>query len=322
MNAITQFAVAAIEQALNQAGWTERKRRPTGLGLMVGLSRGAAGSFQACMESVRGGAWSKASPIAFPNLVMSSVGGMAAVAVGLKGVASTLVGEAEVGLALLGHAATLLSQRPQLDALVVLVADELAPLFLQLQATWRGETAVPMASGAVALVLERRRAADARGAQPLATVAGWAQSFDGEAELGTDCEGGGLARAMRLALARGDLSAEQTDIAFTLARGETLADQREAAALFNVFGNAIPPITALSGQAGWGEASGGLLAVAMAVEALHQGRVPAPGGRLGGLGAPWLKAHAEGVYRSGLIAGSSRQGNNAAVLIRKPDDVV
>jgi 3-oxoacyl-[acyl-carrier-protein] synthase II len=314
MNPITQYSVAAIEQALNHAGWTERKRRPNALGLMVGLSRGAAGSFQACMESVRGGAWDKASPIAFPNLVMSSVGGMAAVAVGLKGAASTLVGEAEVGIALLGHAATLLAQRPELDALVVLAADELAPLFLQLQETWQGKPAIPMAAGAVALVLERRSAAAERGAKPQAEIAGWAQSFNGAPD-----DGAWLEQAVRLALVRGDISADQVDLAFTLARGEPIADQREAAAMLRVFGNAIPPLSALSGRAGWGEASGGLLAVAMAVEALHQGRMPAPSGALATLGAPWLDAPAAGSYVNGLIAGSSRHGSNAAVLIRKVD---
>jgi 3-oxoacyl-[acyl-carrier-protein] synthase II len=317
MNAITQYSVAAIEQALNHAGWTERKRRPQALGLMVGLSRGAAGSFQACMESVRGGAWDKASPIAFPNLVMSSVGGMAAVAVGLKGAASTLVGEGEVGIALLGHAATLLAQRPELDALVVLAADELAPLFLQLQETWQGPPVIPMAAGAVALVLERRSAAAERGAVALAEIAGWAQSFGGSQEGGAQEDGVWLEQAVRLALARGDAGADQVDLAFTLARGEAICDQREAAAMLRVFGNAIPPLSALSGRAGWGEASGGLLAVAMAVEALHQGRMPAPSGALAALGAPWLDAPAAGSYANGLIAGSSRHGSHAAVLIRK-----
>jgi 3-oxoacyl-[acyl-carrier-protein] synthase II len=312
MNAITQYSVAAIEQALTQAGWTERTRRPTALGLLVGLSRGAAGSFQACMESVRGGAWDKASPIAFPNLVMSSVGGMAAVAVGLKGAASTLVGEAEVGLALLGHAATLLSQRPELDALVVLAADELAPLFTQLNATLYGPPVVPLAAGGVALVLERRRAAASRGAVALAQMAGWAQSF-----AGADDTGSSLAQAMRLAIARGEAGPADIDMAFTLARGEASADQLEAAALRGVFGNHVPSVSALSGHAGWGEASGGLLAVAMAVQALQQGRMPAPGGWLSELGAPWLTAPAAGDFTTGLIAGSSRHGNNAAVLIRK-----
>jgi 3-oxoacyl-[acyl-carrier-protein] synthase II len=320
MNAITQFSVAAIEQALTQAGWTEGKRRPTATGLMVGLSRGAAASFQACLESVRGGAWGKASPIAFPNLVMSSVGGQASVAVGMKGAASTVVGEAEVGLSLLGQAATLLSLRPDLDALVVLAADELTPLFQQLQQSWQGPSVLPMAPGAVALVLERRSAASARGAKALAELAGWAQSFDGvDGCPDPDAEGVWLEHAVRTALGRAGEAVGQVDLAMTLARGDKRLDRREAAALLRVFGNRIPPTAAVSGHAGWAEASGGLLAVAMTVMALHEGRLPAPSGRLAGtLGTPWLSAASAGRFAAGLVAGSSRHGNNAAVLIRHP----
>jgi len=273
MNTITQFAVAAIEQALNHAGWTPVRRRPTAIGLMVGLSRGAAGSFQACMESVNGGAWDKASPTAFPNLVMSSVGGQASVAVGLKGAASTLVGEAEIGIALLGNAAALLAQRPDLDAVVVLAADEVSPLFLQLESTANGPAPVPMAEGAVALVLERAGAARRRGAASHATIAGWAQSFDGAGELGTDRDGHWLGHAVHTALDRAGEAQGDIGLAFTLARGHARLDEREAAAMRRVFGNRVPPTGAVAGHAGWAEASGGLLAVAMAMQALRHGRV-------------------------------------------------
>jgi 3-oxoacyl-[acyl-carrier-protein] synthase II len=174
LNRITQLSVAAVEQALAMAGMPPAGRQPAAIGLMVALSRGAAASFQAYMESVRGGAWQDASPTAFPHLVMSSVGGQVSVATGLKGPASTMVGEAEAGLALLGHAATLLRQRPDVAAVVVLAAEELAPLLTELARTADGLSAMPAAEGAVALVLQRRIVATAR---PLAEVAGWAQSF-------------------------------------------------------------------------------------------------------------------------------------------------
>jgi 3-oxoacyl-[acyl-carrier-protein] synthase II len=310
MSAITQFAVAAIEQALTQAGWTAARRRPTEIGLMVGLSRGAAGSFQTCMESVIGGAWGKVSPTAFPHLVMSSVGGQASVAVGLKGPASTIVGEAEVGLTLLGQAAAFLAQRPQLDALVVLTADELSPLFLDLGRSAYGVPALPLADGAVALVLEQQKSAEARGADILAEVAGWAQTFDaGPGELGADDDGTWVEHAIRSALVRAGETPDSVGMAMTLRRGQQRMDQRESMALGRVFGNAIPPVGALPGRAGWAEASGGLLSVAMAVTAFRQGRVP------------WQTAAADGPgpLRNALVTGSSKHGSNAAVLLRRWD---
>jgi 3-oxoacyl-(acyl-carrier-protein) synthase len=149
-----------------------------------------------------------------------------------------------------------------------------------------------------------------RGATLRAEISGWSQSFD--AEL---ADGAGLEQALRLTLARADVPASRLDFALTSPRGERGADGCEASALRRVFGNTMPPIGAMAAR---GEASGGLLSVAMAVQALQQGRLPAPGGALAGLGAPWLNAPAEGPFRTGLIAGSGRNGSHAAVLIRKP----
>jgi 3-oxoacyl-(acyl-carrier-protein) synthase len=128
-----------------------------------------------------------------------------------------------------------------------------------------------------------------------------------------------LERAIRAAMARAGQAPEDIGLAMTLARGNRRLDQREAAALQRVFGNRSPPVGTLAGHAGWAEASGSLLAVVMAIQSLRHGRVPAPGHRLGSLGAPWLTDTAEGVFGSALVAGSSHQGNNAAVVLRHPD---
>lgn len=118
MGPITQYALAATEQALADAGLPPGGRHGDRVGLMVGLCRGSTVNFEAYLNSVRGGQWEKASPTSFPNLVMSSVGGQIAIATGLKGVASTVVGGAEVGFTLLSMAAESLLHRTDVDAIV------------------------------------------------------------------------------------------------------------------------------------------------------------------------------------------------------------
>ena len=238
---------------------------------------------------------------------MSSVGGQASVAIGLKGLASTIVGEAEIGLTLLGQAVTFLAQRPSLDALVVLAADELAPVFLAMGQTVYGLPPLPLAEGAVALVLERRGAALTRGAAILAEIAGVAQTSDGL--VGTDEDGVWLEHAIRTTLIRAGETPAGVDLAMTQARGDRRLDQRETLTLGRLFSKGGPAIRALSDRAGWAEASGSLLSVAMAVMALQHGRVP---GQAEPSTAP---------IRTALVAGSSRHGSNAAVLLRRPHAV-
>ena len=320
MSRITQYAVAAIEQALQDADLPANKRRSTGVGLMVGLCRGVATSYDAYLQSVRGAQWVHASPTAFPNLVMSSVGGQAAIAIGLKGVASTVVGGAEVALTLLSNAAECLLRRSDIDAIVVVAADELAPLYLHLDHTRRGALPpLPPAEGAVALLLERRERAAARGARARAELVGWAQTFDAAVGPALATDGGWLEQAVRQALARAESAPQAVDLAFTLARAEVAYDKREAAVWQRLFGDAPPALSALAGHTGVAEAAGGLYAAAAAIQALEQGRMPAPAGALAtALAAPWLRVPAQGAYAQAMVAGSGDMGGNAAIVLRRP----
>lgn len=320
MDRVTQYTVAALNQAFNDAGLSNSKRHGNRIGLMVGLCRGAAASFEAYLEGVRGGDWAKASPIAFPNLVMSSVGGKAAIALGLKGPASTLVGGADVALALLSNAAEYLRYRSDIDALAVVASDELTPLYQHLDRTRRKTPPVlPAAEGAVAFVLERRAHADRRGAPVRAEVAGWAQTFDGVAGPGMDADGRWLERAIEQAVERAALTAQEIDLVITLACGDTGSDRRESLVLQYLFGDARPPITALAGHTGIAEATGGFFAVAGAVMALEMGCVPAPASALSSkMYSTWSGGMAQGQYQHALVAGSSEMGNNCAIVLRRP----
>ncbi|SIT43186.1 putative Beta-ketoacyl-acyl-carrier-protein synthase II [Paraburkholderia ribeironis] len=319
MDRITQYAIAAIHQAFTDAGLGNARQRGAKTGLMVGLCRGAAASFETYLKSVRGGEWERASPVSFPNLVMSSVGGKAAIALGLRGPASTMVGGVDVALTLLSNAAECLQRRSDVDAIVVVVADELTPLYQHLDRTHRGALpALPYAEGAVAFVLERRERTVARAGQIRAEVAGWAQTFDGAAGPSLSADGAWLERAIRHAVQRSGSAIQDIDLMVTLARGEALHDQREAAVVKRLFGDKLPALTALSGHTGLAESTSGFFATAAAILALESGHVPAPAGKLKeSLSSAWLSAAEQGSYTQALIAGSSDFGSNSAVVLRR-----
>lgn len=319
MNRISQYALAATEQALEDASLTERHRQGKNVGLMVGLCRGAAESFETYMRSVEGAQWDKANPTAFPNLVMSSVGGQISIAAGLKGIASTVVGGSEIGFTLLSVAAEHLRRRTDITAVVVVVADELSPLYLQLDHARRGGvTSLPPAEGAVALVLERANLARQRSIRVRTELAGWAHSSDAAPGPGLEEQGHWLEYAARRALERAQCDPSDVALVTSLARGESDYDKREAKVLARLFGGDPPPVSAMTGNIGLAEAGSGLYAVATAILALQNQRLPAPATHFGQtLGTPWLQDMSPIQGNVALVLGSGEFGGNGGVVLRR-----
>jgi len=92
--------------------------------------------------------------------------------------------------------------------------------------------------GAGVVVLERLEHAQARGAQVLAEIVGFATTCD--AEHITSPDAGGMSYCMKQALARADLTATDIDYINAHATGTTLGDATEAQATAQVFGDRVP----------------------------------------------------------------------------------
>ena len=123
---VVEYAVVAAAEACRQAGLNPFADG-TGerIGLVIGTTRGEARRFELYIESARGGDWDSASPLHFPHLVMSALGGQVSKALGLKGTAFTIVDGNAAGLHALCHAVDALRSHHELDAIVVVAADEL-----------------------------------------------------------------------------------------------------------------------------------------------------------------------------------------------------
>ena len=329
-----QYAIAAGSQALADAHTAERGLKSDRVGLVVGTTRGAVQSFENFIRSAGKGEWAQASAIHFPNLVMSSIGGCVSKALSLHGIASTLVGGSTSGLQTVIHAFELLRQNDAQDAVVVVAADEIAPSYFRMfdqlgmladPAAPQGPTLAPyqpdstgtvLGEGAVAFVLERL---DDRDAKPYAEIAGYGWTADAAELHGPSAGGEWLEAAMRSAAAEAAIGAGQIDAVYGHGRGLPGHDFREARAIRRFMGRASAPLACVLGNTGLAECASGGFSIAAAVLGMQNDEIYpiATAGRLGNDFDFVRDAVRRRACEHTLIAGSTDNGNNAAIVLRR-----
>ena len=129
-----------------------------------------------------------------------------------------------------------------------------------------------ISEGAGIVILENLEHALARGVRPYAEIAGygsWADPCDGE-------EGGGMARAMQLALANAGRRAEDVDHISAHGPGDPHMDALESRMIKQVFGRRAHqiPVTSIKGATGNPMGAGGVLQTIAAALSLRHGLVP------------------------------------------------
>ncbi|MGW4296767.1 beta-ketoacyl-[acyl-carrier-protein] synthase family protein, partial [Micromonospora chersina] len=146
-----------------------------------------------------------------------------------------------------------------------------------------GRQGLLLGDAVVAVVLESARAAAARGAPTVATVAGWGRAGDAYHPCQPHPEGHGLARAVEAALRRAGLPAAAVGYVNANATGTPYSDASEAAALGRVFGPAAGRIPVSSTKSVHGHAleASGLLELVVTVLTLGHGKLPVNAGWLG-----------------------------------------
>ncbi|SBT42209.1 beta-ketoacyl synthase N-terminal-like domain-containing protein [Micromonospora auratinigra] len=143
-----------------------------------------------------------------------------------------------------------------------------------------GRQGLLLGDGVVAVVVESAAAARRRGAEPLATVAGWGRAGDAYHPCQPDPRGRGLARAVRGALRRAGLPAEAVGYVNANATGTSSSDASEAAALGEALGGLGGRIPVSSTKSTHGHAleASGLLELVVTVLALGHGKLPVNAG--------------------------------------------
>jgi 3-oxoacyl-[acyl-carrier-protein] synthase II len=333
MDRLNQFAIVAAALAFRDAGLDEHRLPSERIGVVAGLTRGPVATQQRFLQSLHEDGLERLSAKHFPAMVLSTLAGEVSRSLQLRALNSTIVDGTAAGLHALVHAFEMLRNNDSQDALVVVAADEIGAMTYGLQdrAGLLADDGEPrirlyesnargmvLGEGATAMVIETLDSARARGARGYVEIAGCGLSSDSSGYRGTDPDGLWLTRAMELALDQAGAAETDVDVVYGHGRGVPAYDRREATAMARLLRNSRPWVTCVNGHAGIAEANSGALSVLAAAFGLRSGEVHplVPGSSP----QPDLKfvvdAPATGSYRHALIAGSTANGNNAALVLR------
>ena len=322
MSLVSQFAIAAVHLALVQARLPSgRDAAGTVIGIVYGTSHGPATATQEIYDDLIDHGAAAVKPRSFQESVFNAPASLASIQFGLGGPIQVLA--ASIGAPAVLQQAQILLAYPGVDAVIALCADELCEAVqsaLRLLRWHRpaGRPDEPSSSrpprgavsseGAAALILERANDALARNACALAEMAGAASTNDAWKLVRPAPDGRGLIAAMHGCLADAGAVPDDVDLILSTSGDTDIDDCLEAAALRSVFGDAVPPVASIANCIGHAMGAAAMLDVALAVEMVHRGRVPA-------------SLHAAGARDCGigsvLCHGIGLNGMFGAVLIRE-----
>jgi 3-oxoacyl-[acyl-carrier-protein] synthase II len=274
----TQLGLVAAAEALGQAGWGEgAPLHAERIGCVIGTGIGGIGTIEDQHDVLAERGPGSVSPLGIPLLMANAAAGAVAMRHDLKGQCYGTVSACAAGAHAVGSGLRMV-QHGDADACVVGGAESaLTPLakaaFAAMAATSPTGISRPfdarrdgfvMGEGAGVLVLEAEDVALARGAEPLALLAGYGATADAHHITAPEPSGEGAARAMRAALH--DAGRSPGDVDYVNAHGTStpLNDRSETAAIVAALGERAHAIPVSSTKS----AVGHLLGAAGAVEAV------------------------------------------------------
>jgi 3-oxoacyl-[acyl-carrier-protein] synthase II len=277
------FAMAAADQALQDAGWkadtTEKQERT---GVLIGSGIGGLDGIAETSILLKEKGPRRVSPFFIPGRLINLASGYVSIKHGLKGPNHAVVTACSTGAHAIGDAARLIALG---DADVMVAGGTESPLcrlavagFAACRALCTTFNDQPtkasrpydkdrdgfvMGEGAGIVVLETLEHAKARGARIYAEVIGYGLSGDAYHITAPSEDGDGAYRSMQMALKRA--AVQPSDIQYVNAHGtSTMGDEIELRAVERLFGNAAGQLAMSSTKS----AIGHLLGAAGAVEAI------------------------------------------------------
>jgi 3-oxoacyl-[acyl-carrier-protein] synthase II len=260
------------------------------------------------------------NPMEFPNTVINSPAGQAAIKYKLRGVNSTVCAGLSSGLQALNYAAEFL-RFGRARALLAGGVEELCEESLagfQKNGIASETGARPFAEdrdgtipseGAALWVLESEDEALARGRQPWFEICGFGSAQDAHGISSFNVRAAGATEAIGQALDNTGIGPDQVACIAASASGSRAGDEMEMRALKNIFGDRLERIPISAPKAAFGEAmgaSGALCAVAAGLALQWQCAPPTAG----------LKKAAPVNGEYALVNAFGCDGNNASLVIR------
>lgn len=274
----TQMAGVAAREALGHAAWTvEAPYEPVRIATVIGTGIGGLATLESQFDVLRDKGAGRLSPLGIPLMMPNAAAATLAMRHGFHGPALGTVSACAAGANAIGTALRML-QRGEVDAAIAGGSE--AAITPYAMAAFGGMGTLSQAGisrpfdarrdgfvlgeGAGVVVLERRGAAERRGAPVLATVRGYASTVDAYHLTAPDPAGTYAALAMTMAL--DDAGLDASDVSYVNAHGTStpLNDRAEAAALRSALGEHAARIPVSSTKS----AIGHLLGAAGAVEAV------------------------------------------------------
>jgi 3-oxoacyl-[acyl-carrier-protein] synthase II len=327
-----RLVCVSSHMALCQAGLSqaEAEEGDPGLGLICGTMFGS-------LHSITSFDWSGVTegpnlvnPMEFPNTVINSPAGHAAIKHKLRGVNSTICAGLASGLYALHYAAEFL-RFGRATALLAGGVEELCEESLlgfrkmgAASANGAGRPFAPdrdgsiLGDGSALWMLESEDNARARGLAPVLEVGGFGSAHDAHATSAYDVRGDGAASAIRQALDASGIGPGEVACIISGASGSRAGDLMEARALRRVFGDRLDNIPVSAPKAAFGEAlgaSGALCALAGGLALRRQSAPPTAGHtgeefglRMSNAPQPFTGTHV-------LINAFGCDGNNAALIL-------
>lgn len=297
----TQLALAASDEAREQAGWSELPFDSQRIGCVIGTGIGGIGSLIEQSSVLREKGAKAVSPLAVPLMMANA--GSAAVAMrhGLNGESFGVVSACAAGAHAIGTALRMI-RHGACDAVMAGGSESAgvevaSAAFASMGATSPSGISRPfdarrdgfvMGEGAGVLILEEAEAARARGARILGEIIGYGATSDAFHLTAPDPSGVQAARAIRLALDDAGLTPEEIDYVNAHGTSTPLNDRSETDALKLAFGETAGRVPVSSTKS----VIGHLMGAAGAVEA-----VATTGALARGIAPPTvgLEQHEEGL---------------------------
>ncbi|PNG25914.1 beta-ketoacyl-[acyl-carrier-protein] synthase family protein [Methylocella silvestris] len=282
---VTQFLLTAADEAVAQAGLSRDEPMGPRTASIIGTGVGGMhtledGLFLALVEQGR------PAPLTIPRLIPSSPPSNVSIRYGATGpcfavasacssatqaigIAAQLIRWGVIDRAIVGGTEDCITNSALLawEALRVLTPDVCRPFS-------KGRNGMILGTGAAVFILEAEDMALARGAVPLAELAGYGTTADAKDQVRPDAKG--AAACMSEALRDAGVAIDEIDYINAHGTGTTVNDITEAEALGMVFGARAPqlPVSSTKPIHGHGLGAGGALELVVTIGAVRNSIAP------------------------------------------------
>ncbi len=282
---VTQFAIAATEQALESAG--EITGDPLRRGVLIATGIGGIGTLEEQITNFVHGGVRKVSPFLVPMMMPNAPGAAVSMRHGWQGPCQTVSTACAASTHALVDAAQWIAWG-RCDAVLAGGAEaSMTPVSLagfgNMKAMSSRGVSSPfsadrdgfvIAEGAAVLVLEAWDVAEARGATILAEVLGGASTADAHHITAPAPGGRGALSCMELALQSAGLEASAIRQVNAHGTSTPLNDAAEAEAMAKLFGVPGPPVTSIKGVTGHSLGAAGAIEAVSVIESMRRRLIP------------------------------------------------